>query len=390
MAQAIDDGIPKLRIEEAAARTQARIDSGRQPVIGVNKYRVDGRRDDRGAQGRQRRRCAPSRWPSCARLRAERDERRRRARAGRADRRRARPPPRAGAALDAQPAGARRRRRPGEGHRRGDLRRAGEGLRAARRARSAPSPACTATRRARRARRRRRPASWSSEFARGRGPPAAHPGREDGPGRPRPRPEGDRHRVRRPRLRRRRRPAVPDARTRSPGRRSRPTCTSSASTRSPPATSRWCRRCATRWPSSARDDIMIVVGGVDPAARTSTSCRRRAPRRSSRPGTVIAEAAQDLLRTLSRSASGTELRTDDGATVDVAGAASRGCCAGDRRGDGARDHAGRVDAAPTTGSWRRSCWSSCCRTPGGARAGRHQRRARRRASRRSSTRSAST
>jgi methylmalonyl-CoA mutase len=41
MAQAIDDGVPKLRIEEAAARTQARIDSGRQPVIGVNKYQVD-------------------------------------------------------------------------------------------------------------------------------------------------------------------------------------------------------------------------------------------------------------------------------------------------------------------------------------------------------------
>jgi len=41
MAQAISDGIPKLRIEEAAARTQARIDSGRQPVIGVNKYRVE-------------------------------------------------------------------------------------------------------------------------------------------------------------------------------------------------------------------------------------------------------------------------------------------------------------------------------------------------------------
>ncbi len=40
MAQAIDDGIPKLRIEEAAARTQARIDSGAQPVIGVNKYQV--------------------------------------------------------------------------------------------------------------------------------------------------------------------------------------------------------------------------------------------------------------------------------------------------------------------------------------------------------------
>jgi len=41
MAQAISDGIPKLRIEEAAARTQARIDSGQQPVVGVNKYQVD-------------------------------------------------------------------------------------------------------------------------------------------------------------------------------------------------------------------------------------------------------------------------------------------------------------------------------------------------------------
>ncbi|MFE0465130.1 methylmalonyl-CoA mutase [Kitasatospora sp. NPDC058965] len=40
MAKAIDAGIPKLRVEEAAARTQARIDSGRQPVIGVNKYQV--------------------------------------------------------------------------------------------------------------------------------------------------------------------------------------------------------------------------------------------------------------------------------------------------------------------------------------------------------------
>ncbi|MEU4840803.1 methylmalonyl-CoA mutase [Nocardia testacea] len=40
MAQAIGEGIPKLRIEEAAARTQARIDTGQQPVIGVNKYQV--------------------------------------------------------------------------------------------------------------------------------------------------------------------------------------------------------------------------------------------------------------------------------------------------------------------------------------------------------------
>ena len=43
MAAAISAGVPKARIEEAAARTQARIDSGRQAVIGVNKYRPDGR-----------------------------------------------------------------------------------------------------------------------------------------------------------------------------------------------------------------------------------------------------------------------------------------------------------------------------------------------------------
>ncbi|MFS3128273.1 methylmalonyl-CoA mutase [Nocardioides sp. Bht2] len=40
MAKAIEQGIPKMRIEEAAARTQARIDSGAQQVIGVNTYRL--------------------------------------------------------------------------------------------------------------------------------------------------------------------------------------------------------------------------------------------------------------------------------------------------------------------------------------------------------------
>ncbi|MFP5447518.1 MAG: methylmalonyl-CoA mutase [Alphaproteobacteria bacterium] len=39
MAKAIEDGLPKRRIEEASARTQARIDSGRQSVVGVNRYR---------------------------------------------------------------------------------------------------------------------------------------------------------------------------------------------------------------------------------------------------------------------------------------------------------------------------------------------------------------
>jgi methylmalonyl-CoA mutase len=41
MAKAISDGLPKRRIEEAAARTQARIDSGRQSIIGLNLYPSD-------------------------------------------------------------------------------------------------------------------------------------------------------------------------------------------------------------------------------------------------------------------------------------------------------------------------------------------------------------
>ena len=41
MAAAIETGIPKMRIEEAAARTQARIDSGAQKIIGINQYRLE-------------------------------------------------------------------------------------------------------------------------------------------------------------------------------------------------------------------------------------------------------------------------------------------------------------------------------------------------------------
>ena len=41
MAKAIETGIPKMRIEEAAARTQARIDSGKQIIVGTNAYRLE-------------------------------------------------------------------------------------------------------------------------------------------------------------------------------------------------------------------------------------------------------------------------------------------------------------------------------------------------------------
>lgn len=45
MAKAIEAGVPKMRIEEAAARTQARIDSGDQVIIGVNKYKPNFKED---------------------------------------------------------------------------------------------------------------------------------------------------------------------------------------------------------------------------------------------------------------------------------------------------------------------------------------------------------
>ena len=41
MTKAIEAGLPKLRIEEAAARTQARIDSGQQTIVGINRYPLD-------------------------------------------------------------------------------------------------------------------------------------------------------------------------------------------------------------------------------------------------------------------------------------------------------------------------------------------------------------
>ncbi len=72
MTAAIEAGIPKLRIEEAAAKTQARIDSGRQPVVGVNIFRpetadtIDVRKVDNSA-------VRASQLAKLAQLKAERD-----------------------------------------------------------------------------------------------------------------------------------------------------------------------------------------------------------------------------------------------------------------------------------------------------------------------------
>ncbi|NYH52355.1 methylmalonyl-CoA mutase [Nocardiopsis arvandica] len=78
MAAAIDAGLPKMRIEEAAARTQARIDSGRQPVIGVNKYRPD-TEDEIEVLKVDNSRVRAEQLEKLRRLREERDETRVRA-----------------------------------------------------------------------------------------------------------------------------------------------------------------------------------------------------------------------------------------------------------------------------------------------------------------------
>ncbi|WP_299572704.1 methylmalonyl-CoA mutase [uncultured Williamsia sp.] len=72
MAKAISEGIPKLRIEEAAARTQARIDSGRQPVIGVNKYQVESDQEVEVLKV-ENSKVAAEQLEKLARLRADRD-----------------------------------------------------------------------------------------------------------------------------------------------------------------------------------------------------------------------------------------------------------------------------------------------------------------------------
>ena len=69
--------MPKLRIEEAAARRQARVDRGEEVIVGVNKYRLERPRARRRPRHRQHRRCARQQIARLEQVRA--DARRRRA-----------------------------------------------------------------------------------------------------------------------------------------------------------------------------------------------------------------------------------------------------------------------------------------------------------------------
>ena len=223
MTRAIEAGLPKLRIEEAAARTQARIDAGAQAVIGVNKYRpeseapIDVLKVDNAAVRQMQ-------IDKLTRLKRERDPKAvaealetltRSAAGGNGNL--------LALAIDA----ARAKATVGEislaleqvyGRHRAEI----KAISGVYKREVGMTDAVE------------RVQELVAEFEDNEGRRPAHPGRQDRPGRPRPRPEGDRHRLRRSRLRRRYRRAVRDARAKPRARRSRTTCTFSACRRSPP------------------------------------------------------------------------------------------------------------------------------------------------------------
>ncbi len=234
MTKAVDSGWAKLKIEACAAEKQARIDSGKDVIVGVNKYRldeedaVDIREIDNAAVRDNADRAAAS---SCAPARRRRRCEHALARADRLRRRRRGQPARprrsrrcalratVGEVSDALEAGLGPvpRRHPD------DLRRLRRGLRQRRTAGKTCKDEVAAFADAE----GRRPRVMIAKLG------------QDGHDR------GAKvvaTRLRRPRLRRRHRPAVPDPRgMRAPGDRER-RATRSASRRSPPATRRWCRR----------------------------------------------------------------------------------------------------------------------------------------------------
>jgi methylmalonyl-CoA mutase len=73
MAKAVESGVPKMRIEEAAARVQARIDSGLQAIVGTNKYRLE-KEDPLETLEVDNSSVCESQIKRLAKLRAERDE----------------------------------------------------------------------------------------------------------------------------------------------------------------------------------------------------------------------------------------------------------------------------------------------------------------------------
>jgi len=170
MTKAVATGMPKLRIEEAAARRQAAVDRGDEVIVGVNKFRLD-KEDHLDIRDVDNVSVRDSQIKRLEKIRATRDQ----------------------ATCDKALADLEQAAHSGKGNLLADARgRLWRGLRGRRRLRRDPG---------------RR-----GEVCRGRGPSPSHAGGQDGPGRARPRCQGDRHRLRRYRLRRRRGALVPDPR----------------------------------------------------------------------------------------------------------------------------------------------------------------------------------
>ena len=137
MAKAIEAGIPKLRIEEAAARTQARIDSGRQTVVGVNKFLLS-EKEDVPVLKVDNAQVRAQQIAQLEQLRSERDPQARRGEARRADQ--------GGRDRRGQPARRWRSKPAGRSARSARFRRRWKRSMAATRPRSRRSPASTAAR----------------------------------------------------------------------------------------------------------------------------------------------------------------------------------------------------------------------------------------------------
>ena len=352
-------GVPKLRIEEAAARTQARIDSGQQTIVGVNKYQLDERGRARGPQGRQRARCARRRSRGSQKLRSERDERdveraldgahRARPRRARATCSSSRSTPRARARPSARSASRSRR---SAGRHEADDPRASRACTVARWARTSDDVARSASRARTRSLERegRRPRILVAKMG------------QDGHDRGA---EGDRDRVRRPRLRRRRRAALPDAGgDRAPGGRERRARRRRelARRRPPHAGARAARRRST---TLGREDILVVVGGVIPPQDYDALCAAGAAAIFG-PGTVIAEGARAELarQARERASAGSRDRRAMRRRCSRRRSTWRACARGDRaRARRARSRSSRASAPTHADARAGAARRGSCRTP---------------------------
>ena len=291
MARAIDEGLPKLRVEEAAARTQARIDSGRQPVIGINRYpltadeKIEVRAvDNAGVRAEQ--------LAKLARLREERDDRA------------------VTSALEALTGAA---AAIAEGAKRGEDQNLLALSVAAARAKATVGEISDAL---------------EKVFGRHSGQIRIISGVYSEESGTSPAVAQAREKVDEFAEAEGRRPRILVAKMGQDGhdrgqkviatafadlgfdvdvgplfqtparwraRPSRPTCTSSGCPRSRPGTSRWCRSCATRWPRSTGRTSSSIVGGVIPPDDVPR-LKEMGAAAVFGPGTVIAEAAVELLR----------------------------------------------------------------------------------------------